>query len=104
MITINRNLLQITELAYSINARIQVIAINVANKREQICEAILRIITTLTLIADNDIELPLRSLPYILVLFKDLEVSAISTCQRIRQRKGLGILYKIVEYLGESYI
>jgi len=73
-------LLQITELIYSINAKIQVIAISVANKREQIYKAILRIITTLTLIANNDIELPLRSLPYILALFEDLEVSAISTC------------------------
>ena len=73
-------MLQITELIYSINAKIQVIAISVANKREQIYKAILRIITTLTLIANNDIELPLRSLPYILALFEDLEVSAISTC------------------------
>jgi hypothetical protein len=73
-------LLRITKLAYSINVRIQVIAVSVANKREQICEAILRITTTLTLIANNDIELPLKSLPYILALFEDLEVSAVSTC------------------------
>jgi hypothetical protein len=73
-------LLRITKLAYSINVRIQVIAISITNKREQICEAILRIITTLILIANNDIELPLKSLPYILALFEDLKVSAISTC------------------------
>ena len=73
-------MLQITELIYSINAKIQVIAISVANKREQIYKAILRIITTLTLIADNDIKLPLKLLLYILALFEDLKVSAISTC------------------------
>jgi hypothetical protein len=73
-------LLRITKLAYSINVRIQVIAISITNKREQICEAILRITTTLILIANNDIELPLKSLPYILALFEDLKVSAISTC------------------------
>jgi hypothetical protein len=54
-------------------------AINITNKREQIYEVILRIITTLILIANNDIKLPLRSLPYILILFKDLKVSTIST-------------------------
>ncbi|KAH8769332.1 polysaccharide synthase Cps1 [Hyaloscypha finlandica] len=104
VIIIDRNLVRITELAHSIDARIQVIAISVANKREQICEAIPRITTPLTLIADDDIELPPKSLPHILAPFEDLEVSAVSTCQRIRRRPGLGILRRIVEYLGEGYI
>jgi cellulose synthase/poly-beta-1,6-N-acetylglucosamine synthase-like glycosyltransferase len=45
-----------------------------------------------------------KSLPHILAPFEDLEVSAVSTCQRIRRRPGLGILRRIVEYLGEGYI
>jgi cellulose synthase/poly-beta-1,6-N-acetylglucosamine synthase-like glycosyltransferase len=104
VITINRNLLPITELAHSIDARIQVIAVSVANKREQICEAIPRITTKLTLMADDDIELPSKSLPHILAPFEDSEIGAVGTCQRIRRRPGLGILRRIVEYLGECYI
>ena len=49
-------------------------------------------------------KLPPKSLPHILAPFEDLEVSAVSTCQRIRRRPGLGILRRIVEYLGEGYI
>ena len=104
MITTDSNLLRITELAHNINIRIQVIAVSVANKREQICEAIPRITTPLTLMADDDIELPPKSLPHILALFEDLEISIISTCQRVRRRPGLGIWRRIVEYLGECYI
>jgi hypothetical protein len=104
VITINSNLLRITELAHNIDARIQVIAVSVANKREQIYEAIPRITTPLTLMANNNIELPPKSLPHILALFKDLEISAISTCQRVRRRPRLVILRRIVEYLGEYYI
>ena len=54
--------------------------------------------------ANNNIELPLKSLPYILAPFKDLKISAISTCQRVRQRPRLEILDRIVEYLREYYI
>jgi hypothetical protein len=66
MITINSNLLRITKLAHNIDARIQVIAVSVANKREQIYKAIPRITTPLTLMANDDIELPPKSLPHIL--------------------------------------
>jgi cellulose synthase/poly-beta-1,6-N-acetylglucosamine synthase-like glycosyltransferase len=104
VITTDSNLLRITELVYNIDIRIQVIAVSIANKREQICKAIPRITTPLILIADDDIELPPKSLPHILALFEDLEISAIGTCQRVRRRLRLGILYKIVEYLGEYYI
>jgi cellulose synthase/poly-beta-1,6-N-acetylglucosamine synthase-like glycosyltransferase len=54
--------------------------------------------------ADDDIELPPKSLPHILAPFEDLEIGAVGTCQRIRRRPGLGILRRIVEYLGECYI
>jgi hypothetical protein len=80
VVTTNNNLLQITKLAHNINTRIQVIAVSFANKREQICEVILRITTLLILMADNNIELPLKSLPYIFTLFKDLKISAVGTC------------------------
>jgi len=104
VITINRNLLRITELAHNIDARIQVMAISVVNTREQICEAIPRITTPLTLMADDDIELPSKSLPHILAPFEDPEIGAVGTSQRIRRKPGLGILDRIVEYLGECYI
>jgi hypothetical protein len=54
------------QITYSIDARIQVTTISVANKREQICEAIPRITTPLIFVADDDIELPPKSLPHIL--------------------------------------
>jgi hypothetical protein len=54
-------------------------ATSFANKRQQIYEAILRITTLITILANNDIKLPLESLPYILTLFKDSKVGVVST-------------------------
>jgi hypothetical protein len=42
--------------------------------------------------ANNNIELPLKSLSYIFTLFKDLKINTINTCQRVRQRPKLEIL------------
>jgi hypothetical protein len=95
VLTIESNLLQITKLAHSINLRIQVIAASFANKRQQIYKAILRITTLITILADDNIKLPLELLPYILTPFEDSKIGAVSTYQRVRRRPGLGIIDQI---------
>ncbi|PVH71022.1 glycosyltransferase family 2 protein [Cadophora sp. DSE1049] len=102
--TIESDLLRITELAHSIDPRIQVMAASFANKRQQIYEAIPRITTSITILADDDIELPSKSLPHILAPFEDSKIGAVGTCQRVRRRPGLGILDTMWQYLGECYI
>ncbi|KAG4419336.1 hypothetical protein IFR04_007484 [Cadophora malorum] len=102
--TIESDLLRITELAHSIDLRIQVIAANFANKRQQIYEAIPRITTSITILADDDVELPSKSLPHILAPFEDSNVGAVGTRQRVRRRPGLGIIDHMWQYLGECYI
>ena len=104
MSTIESDLLRITELAHSIDLRIQVIAANFANKRQQIYEAIPRITTSITILADDDVELPSKSLPHILAPFEDSNVGAVGTRQRVRRRPGLGIIDHMWQYLGECYI
>jgi cellulose synthase/poly-beta-1,6-N-acetylglucosamine synthase-like glycosyltransferase len=85
-------MLRITKLAHRIDPRIQVIAAGFTNKRQQIYEAIPRITTLITILADNDIELPSKSLPHILAPFEDRNVGAVGTRQRVRRRSGLGII------------
>jgi hypothetical protein len=79
VLTIESDLLRITQLAYSIDPRIQVIAASFANKRQQIYKAIPRITTPITILADNNIELPLKSLPHILAPFEDSNIGVVGT-------------------------
>jgi cellulose synthase/poly-beta-1,6-N-acetylglucosamine synthase-like glycosyltransferase len=79
-------------------------AASFANKRQQIYKAIPRITAPITILADDDIELPSKSLPHILAPFKDSKIGAVGTCQRVRRRPGLGITDQIWQYLGECYI
>jgi cellulose synthase/poly-beta-1,6-N-acetylglucosamine synthase-like glycosyltransferase len=102
--TIESDLLRITKLAHSIDPRIQVIAASFANKRQQIYEAIPRITTPITILADDDIKLPSESLPHILASFEDSKIGAVGTCQSVRRRPGLGMIDQIWQYLGECYI
>ena len=102
--TIESNLLRIADLAYSIDPRIQVISASFANKRRQICEAIPRITTSITILADDDIELPSTSLPHILAPFEDSIVGAVGTRQRVRRRPGLGKIDQAWQYIGAGYI
>jgi len=74
--TIENDLLRINQLAHSTDLRIQVIA---TNKREQRYEAIPRITTPITILADHDIELLSGSLSYIFSLFEDSNISTVST-------------------------
>jgi hypothetical protein len=48
--------------------------------------------TSIIILANNNIELFLKSLSYILVLFEDNNINAISTRQKVKQRPGLGII------------
>ncbi|KAH6714528.1 putative polysaccharide synthase Cps1 [Leptodontidium sp. MPI-SDFR-AT-0119] len=97
---------------HNIDLRIQVITASFANKRQQIYEAIPRITTPITILADDDIKLPLESLLHILVLFKDSKISVVSTCQRriyIKRRNFeiLATLYidgRISCYVTETWL
>jgi cellulose synthase/poly-beta-1,6-N-acetylglucosamine synthase-like glycosyltransferase len=102
--TIQSDLLRITELAHSIDPRIQVIAASFANKRQQIYKAIPKITTSITILADDDIELPSGALPHILAPFEDSNVGAVGTRQRVKRRTGLRIIARIWQYAGECYI
>jgi len=102
--TIESHLLRITNLAHSIDPKIRVIATSFANKRQQIYEAIPRITTSITILADDDIELPPKSLPHILAPFEDSKIGAVGTCQRVRRKPGLTVLYAMWQYLGACYI
>ncbi|KAI1299769.1 polysaccharide synthase [Xylaria venustula] len=86
--TVKSDLLRITELAHNIDSRIQVMAASFANKRQQIYEAVPRIKTKITILADDDVVWPPTLLP--------------QTTQLVQP--GLGIINRIWEYLGACYI
>ena len=104
MSTIESDLLRITELAHSIDPRIQVIAASFANKRQQIYEAIPRITTKFVYLTDDDVQWPPEFIRHTLAPFEDGKIGAVGTCQRIRRRPGLGIRDRMWQYLGEGYI
>jgi cellulose synthase/poly-beta-1,6-N-acetylglucosamine synthase-like glycosyltransferase len=104
LITTDDNLLRITKLAHSIDTNIRVTAINVANKRWQIAAGIPSIRTKFALLADDDVVWPPQLLPHMLPPFEDHTIGAVGTCQRIRQRRGLGMMGRIWQYLGACYI
>jgi hypothetical protein len=60
--------------------------------------------TKFALLADDDVVWPPKLLPHMLLLFEDYTIGAVGTCQRIRQRYGLGMMDRIWQYLGACYI
>lgn len=83
---------------------IRVLHTAIANKRLQVCEALPRVRTRITVMADDDVTWPPTMLPWILAPFEDEAVGGVGTCQRVRRERAGGWATRAWNWLGAAYI
>ncbi|KAI9899028.1 hypothetical protein N3K66_005489 [Trichothecium roseum] len=91
-------------LARSLNYRVRVMATNIANKRIQVCEALPKVTTPITIMADDDVTWPSTLLPWILAPFEDPKIGGVGTCQRVRREFNAPWTTRMWNWLGAAYI
>jgi len=79
---------------------IQVLSVNQANKRRQLCRAIPEVETKITLLLDDDVWLPEKFTRWILAPFEDPRVGGVGTNQQLRRSNRSSIW----EFLGAIYL
>jgi len=87
-------------------AVIEVLHVDKANKRLQVCKALEEnhVQTPITIMADDDVEWPSTLMPWILAPFEDDErMGGVGTCQRVK-RVGGDLSTRIYNWLGAAYI
>jgi len=84
--------------------RIRVFWTPIANKRLQVCEALPRVRTAITIMADDDVTWPSTLIPWILAPFEDPEIGGVGTCQRVRREPEGDWQTRIYNWLGAAYI
>ncbi|KAH0542467.1 hypothetical protein FGG08_003138 [Glutinoglossum americanum] len=67
------------------SSRIRVFSVAHANKRRQMCHALPKVVTKITLFADDDVIWPPKILDWILAAFERPEIGGVGTCQRLRR-------------------
>ncbi|OAQ67012.1 glycosyltransferase family 2 [Pochonia chlamydosporia 170] len=76
----------------------------IANKRLQVCEALPKVKTPITIMADDDVTWPSTMLPWILAPFEDPQIGGVGTCQRVRREWTGPWTTRIWNWLGAAYI
>lgn len=83
---------------------IRVLFTPIANKRMQVCEALPKVRTAITIVADDDVTWPSTLMPWILAPFEDPQMGGVGTCQRVRREPDGDFSTKIFNWLGSAYI
>jgi hypothetical protein len=83
---------------------IRVLFTPIANKRLQVCEALPRVTTPITIMADDDVTWPSTLMPWILAPFEDPKIGGVGTCQRVRREWDADFSTRIWNWLGAAYI
>ncbi|KAI0007597.1 polysaccharide synthase [Xylariaceae sp. FL0662B] len=83
---------------------IRVLSLSVANKRQQVCEALPEVKTAITIMADDDVTWPSTLIPWILAPFEDPKMGGVGTCQRVRREPDGCLSTRIFNWLGAAYI
>ncbi|KAI0976698.1 glycosyltransferase family 2 protein [Xylaria arbuscula] len=83
---------------------VRVLFTPIANKRLQVCEALPKVNTSITIMADDDVTWPSTLLPWILAPFEDPKMGGVGTCQRVRREPGAAWSMQIWNWLGAAYI
>ncbi|KAI1353373.1 glycosyltransferase family 2 protein [Xylaria sp. FL0043] len=93
------------QLAKSLSTpNVRVLFTPIANKRLQVCEALPKVNTAITVMADDDVTWPSTLLPWILAPFEDPEMGGVGTCQRVRREPDACWSTQIWNWLGAAYI
>jgi hypothetical protein len=85
-------------------ARIRVLDTHIANKRLQVCEALPKVETPITIMADDDVTWPSTLMPWILAPFEDPKIGGVGTCQRVRREWNAPWSIRVWNWLGAAYI
>lgn len=83
---------------------VKVLHTQVANKRLQVCEALPKVKTTITVMADDDVTWPSTMLPWLLAPFEKTDVGAVGTCQRVKRERTGSWATRTWNWLGAAYI
>ncbi|GAP84281.1 putative glycosyltransferase family 2 [Rosellinia necatrix] len=93
------------KLAGSLSApNVCVLSTQIANKRQQVCEALPAVETSITIMADDDVTWPSTLFPWILAPFEDDKMGGVGTCQRVRREPDASWSTQIWNWLGAAYI
>lgn len=84
---------------------IEVLHVDKANKRLQVCKALEEdhVQTDITIMADDDVEWPSTLMRWILAPFEDDGMGGVGTCQRVKRVDG-DLTTRIYNWLGAAYI
>ncbi|KAI1364354.1 glycosyltransferase family 2 protein [Xylaria arbuscula] len=83
---------------------VRVLFTPIANKRLQVCEALPKVNTAITVMADDDVTWPSTLLPWILAPFEDPQMGGVGTCQRVRREPDAPWSTQVWNWLGAAYI
>ncbi|CAI0644283.1 unnamed protein product [Colletotrichum noveboracense] len=83
---------------------VQVYSTPIANKRLQVCEALPKVTTKITIMADDDVTWPSTLMPWILAPFEDPKIGGVGTCQRVKRVWEGDWSTRIYNWLGAAYI
>ncbi|PHH59589.1 hypothetical protein CDD82_2434 [Ophiocordyceps australis] len=99
-----RALRALTDSLDSLATRISVLDTAIANKRLQVCEALPRVTTAITIMADDDVTWPPQLVRWILAPFEDEAMGGVGTCQRVRRERDGRWQTAVWNWLGAAYI
>lgn len=87
------------------STEIAVLHVDKANKRLQVCKAFEddHVTTTITVMADNDVEWPSTLMLWLLAPFEENIMGGVGTCQRMKRLVGGDIMTRIFNWLGAAY-
>lgn len=85
---------------------IVVLQVDKANKRLQVCEALKddHVQTSITVMADDDVEWPPTLMPWLLAPFEDPKMGGVGTRQRVKRVFTGSIAGRVWNWLGAAYI
>lgn len=86
------------------HANVSVLATPIANKRLQVCEALPKVKTKITVMADDDVEWPSTIVPWLLAPFENPAIGGVVTCQRVKRIRTGPWSDRIFNWLGAAYI
>ncbi|RSM07733.1 hypothetical protein CEP52_005047 [Fusarium oligoseptatum] len=105
MVTTHDKRKDLQRLADSLNyPKVRVFDTPIANKRLQVCEALPKVETPITIMADDDVTWPSTLMPWILAPFEDPQIGGVGTCQRVRREHDASWSTRAWNWLGAAYI
>ena len=83
---------------------IKVLSTNIANKRLQVCEALPKVTTRITVMADDDVTWQPTIMPWLLAPFEDDDIGGVGTCQEVKRISSGTVGARMFNWLGAAYI